>query len=211
MTRVLIIDDHPLFLQGLRILIDDEPGLKVTCEAHSRAEALEALTANHPDLAIVDLNLGQDDGLELIKELRARSESLVILVISMLEEAHYATRAIHAGARGYVMKEEVAETVITAIKTVLDGKIWLSKSEKERFFDPLDSSDITKRLTDKQLKVFSLLGKGLNVTAIGEKLSLSTKTVETHQYNIRKTLGCETAGEVRQLAIKWMAKQNPTG
>lgn len=208
---VLIIDDHPLFSRGLAQLIETQKEYKVVAMAQNRIEALGVLEKNSPDLAIVDLNLGQEDGLDLIKDILIYSPKTVVLVLSMHDERYYAERALKAGAKGYIMKAEAETNVITAIQTVMDGKIYLSESEKTRIQEfnsgnNNETEDIyssISNLSDRQLQIFSLIGKGLGTVDIASKLNLSIKTIDTHKENIKVKLHCASSAELRQMAIEW--------
>ena len=194
---VLIIDDHPLFSRGLSQLIETQKDYKVTGIAKDHDEAIKMLNELSPDLAIVDLNLGQEDGLELIKDILALKPQTKILVLSMHDERYYADRALKAGAKGYIMKEEAESNVSTAINTVMQGKIYLSEAEQKRH-DELalnknsnnnsEPIDLVSTLSDRQLQIFTLLGKGLGTVEIAEKLN------------------CESAAELRKMAIEWTKK-----
>ena len=166
--NVIIIDDHPLFSRGLSQLIETQKDYKVIGMAKDRNEALSLLDSTSPDLAIVDLNLGQEDGLELIKDILVIHPQTKILVLSMHDERFYAERALKAGAKGYIMKEEAETQVINAIKTVTGGDIYLSENEKNRLqelsegkHDGNDRFDTISSLSDRQLQIFTLVGKGL--------------------------------------------------
>ncbi len=209
---VLIIDDHPLFSRGLSQLIETQKDYKVTGIAKNHDEAMTMLNELSPDLAIVDLNLGQEDGLELIKDILAQKPQTKVLVLSMHDERYYADRAIKAGAKGYIMKEEAESNVSTAINTVMQGKIYLSEAEQKRH-DELalnkntkknsEPVDLVSTLSDRQLQIFTLLGKGLGTVEIAEKLKLSIKTIDTHKENMKEKLNCESATELRKMAIEW--------
>lgn len=212
---VLIIDDHPLFSRGLSQLIETQKDYKVTGIAKDHDEAIKMLNELSPDLAIVDLNLGQEDGLELIKDILALKPQTKILVLSMHDERYYADRALKAGAKGYIMKEEAESNVSTAINTVMQGKIYLSEAEQKRH-DELalnknsnnnsEPIDLVATLSDRQLQIFTLLGKGLGTVEIAEKLKLSIKTIDTHKENMKEKLNCESAAELRKMAIEWTKK-----
>lgn len=212
---VLIIDDHPLFSRGLSQLIETQKDYKVTGIAKNHDEAIKMLNELSPDLAIVDLNLGQEDGLELIKDILALKPQTKILVLSMHDERYYADRALKAGAKGYIMKEEAESNVSTAINTVMQGKIYLSQAEQKRH-DELalnknsnnnsEPIDLVSTLSDRQLQIFTLLGKGLGTVEIAEKLKLSIKTIDTHKENMKEKLNCESAAELRKMAIEWTKK-----
>ena len=211
--NVIIIDDHPLFSRGLSQLIETQKDYKVIGMAKNRNEALSLLDTTKPDLAIVDLNLGQEDGLELIKDIIVIHPKTKILVLSMHDERFYAERAIKAGAKGYIMKEEAESQVINAIKTVTSGEIYLSENEKNRIkelsqggSDSGELSDLISSLSDRQLQIFTLVGKGLGTVEIAKKLNLSIKTIDTHKENIKGKLHCASSAELRQMAIEWTNK-----
>ena len=206
---VIIIDDHPLFSRGLAQLIETQDSFKVSGMAKNRNEALELLGKVTPDLAIVDLNLGQEDGLELIQDIVIIHPKTKILVLSMHDERFYAERALKAGAKGYIMKEEAETQVIDAIKTVVKGDIYLSEAEKKRINNDIsqeaskESFDLISTLSDRQLQIFLLIGKGIGTVEIANKLNLSIKTIDTHKENIKAKLHCASSGELRQMAIEW--------
>ena len=208
---VIIIDDHPLFSRGLSQLIETQGNFKVIGTAKDRNEALNLLDSLNPNLAIVDLNLGQEDGLELIKDIVVIHPKTKILVLSMHDERFYAERAIKAGASGYIMKEEAESMVITAIQTVINGDIYLSDEEKKRLssIDKKDNKsafDTISELSDRQLQIFTLIGKGLGTVEIANKLNLSIKTIDTHKENIKAKLHCASSADLRQMAIEWTNK-----
>ncbi|MDR1970583.1 MAG: response regulator transcription factor [Treponema sp.] len=206
-AKVMIVEDHPLFSKGLSSLIASREGYAVVGEAADSAEALRLAGAEEPDLAILDLNLGDEDGLDLLKEMRKRFPKIAVLVLSMHDERYYAERVLNAGGRGYIMKTEAGNKVVEAIRTVLTGKTYFSEAEQERLsgsaggeegsFAPVD------KLSDRQFQIFSLLGKGLGTVEIAAKLKLSAKTIDTHKEHIKDKLHCNTAQELKQLAIAW--------
>ena len=207
---VIIVDDHPLFSRGLAQLIETQKDYKVIGMAKDRNEALSLLDKETPDLAIVDLNLGQEDGLELIKDILIIHPHTKILVLSMHDERFYAERALTAGAEGYIMKAEAETQVINAIKTVTNGEIYLSDEEKKRIKELSRGSsetgnkfDTITTLSDRQLQIFTLIGKGLGTVEIASKLNLSIKTIDTHKENIKAKLHCASSAELRQMAIEW--------
>ena len=210
---VIIIDDHPLFSRGLSQLIETQKEYKVIGMAKNRMEALSLLDNVKPNLAIVDLNLGQEDGLELIKDILALKPETKVLVLSMHDERFYAERALKAGAKGYIMKEEAETQVTNAIKTVMSGDIYLSENEKKRIAEiskdensKADKFDTVSSLSDRQLQIFTLIGKGLGTAEIASKLNLSIKTIDTHKENIKAKLHCSSSAELRQMAIEWTNK-----
>lgn len=212
---ILLIDDHPIMRDGISQLILQQPDLEVCGEAGSAAEALKFLRKTTPDLAIVDISLKDINGIELIKEIKATLKSLPMLVLSMHEETLYAERAIRAGARGYIMKHEPAEKLLQAIRRVLKGKLYLSAEMSEKLLDMLvgEKTDtpgpLTSRLSDRELEVFELLGKGLKPGRIAEKLFLSVKTIETYLLRIKQKLNLKDSSELLQAAIEW--SRGPAG
>ena len=213
-TKVLIIEDHPIFSKGLAQLISVQQIYTVVGEAKNKAESMEILAKENPELAIVDLNLGDEDGLDLIQQMHASYPKLVILVLSMHDERFYAERALKAGARGYIMKEEAGSKVIEAIQTVLSGKIWLSEQEKKREQEGAvlggnthTADDDIATLSNRQLQIFTLIAKGLGTVEIAAKLNLSAKTVDTHKEHMKIKLHCNTSQELRQFAIEWSSRR----
>jgi len=213
-TKVLIIEDHPIFSKGLAQLISVQQIYTVVGEAKNKAESMEILAKENPELAIVDLNLGDEDGLDLIQQMHASYPKLVILVLSMHDERYYAERALKAGARGYIMKEEAGSKVIEAIQTVLSGKIWLSEQEKKREQEGAvlggkthTADDDIATLSNRQLQIFTLIAKGLGTVEIAAKLNLSAKTVDTHKEHMKIKLHCNTSQELRQFAIEWSSRR----
>lgn len=213
--RIALIDDHPIFLQGLRMILDKQARYSVVGEAGNISGAMELLEKKAPDLAVVDLNLGNEDGLELIKLIRKHFPGVKTIVLSMLNERYYAERSLTAGARGYIMKEEAADTLITAIQTVMDGNIWLSPAEQSRCLEAMFSHSRSSRgdrlslvgdLSDRQLQILMLMGKGNSTVQIAEKLFISRKTVEAHKGQMKEKLKCASARELNQLAIEWVAR-----
>ena len=209
---VLIIDDHPLFSRGLSQLIETQEAYKVTGMAKNHDEAMKMVNELSPDLAIVDLNLGQEDGLELIKDILSVKPETKVLVLSMHDERYYAERALKAGAKGYIMKEEAESSVSTAINTVMNGQIYLSAIEQKRQDELAKNQnakkdkepfDLISTLSDRQLQIFTLIGKGLGTVEIAEKLTLSIKTIDTHKENMKNKLHCESSAELRKMAIEW--------
>ncbi len=206
--KVFLVDDHPVLRQGLGRLIDDQPDLAICGEAESPVEAMRLLPAAKPDVVIVDLTLKGGDGLELCKQIRDRFTTLPILVVSMHDESLYAERALKAGARGYVMKQEPQETVMTALRTVAGGEVYLSakmSAKLLRSFSGVKSDgDLPplERLTDRELEIFRLIGDGHSVRTIAEKLFLSTKTVEAHKEHIKQKLNLKSSNELLQYAIE---------
>jgi DNA-binding NarL/FixJ family response regulator len=211
MSRILIVDDHPLVRAGFAQLIGDCPDLEVCCEAGDMAEALRQIDDNVPDLAIIDLSLAGGSGLDLIEHIKARDQNILMLVASMHDEALYAERVLAAGARGYINKQEAQDNIIRAIRQVLNGKVYLSEAMTDRMLNGMvdarnDRRDI-ELLSNRELQVFELIGQGVPSSQMAIQLNLSIKTIETHQANIKKKLGLSSAHELNQRAIRWVMDQ----
>lgn len=208
-SRILIVDDHPLFREGLRQMIDHEPGLKVCGEAPDAESALQAIGELSPDLAIVDISLGGANGIDLIKSIKAEHEDLSVLVVSMHDESLYAERALRAGALGYVMKHEPAKTVKLAVRKALKGEICLSERMSSAMLarvvsgksEPSESPIGT--LSDRELEVFQMLGQGKSVRQIAHELSLSIPTINSFRNRIKEKLRLKSSTEVMLHAIQW--------
>lgn len=216
--RIVIVDDHAIFIQGLSLLIEAQRDFVVAGSATTTASALELIASGNPDMAIMDLNLGDEDGLELIKTVSEKYPGIHILVLSMLQERYYAERSLAAGARGYVMKDAAADTLISAMRTVLSGKVWLSDSEQNRYIDSLfhprspgsSRKNPLETLSDRQLQIFRLLGTGHSTPEIAERLGIRVKTVEAHKEQLKKKLDCVSAQELLRLAIAWNKESSQT-
>jgi DNA-binding NarL/FixJ family response regulator len=213
--RLLIVDDHPIVRQGITRLINYEDELMVCGEAGNAKEALEAVDREKPDMVIVDISLKGRSGLELIKDLRMRYQDLPVLVVSMHDESLYAERVLRAGAKGYIMKQEPPEKVLNAIRQVLSGKIFVSEKMREKMLQRyvLGSSQknasTVERLSDRELEVFRLIGKGMGTRQIAKELDLSIKTVETYREHIKEKLNLENSSKLLQYAIDWVQNENP--
>lgn len=209
--RIVVIDDHAIFIQGLSLLIGGQRDFQVTGSATNAAAGETLIAEQKPDMAIIDLNLGDEDGLDLIKSVAEHFPETRILVLSMLQERYYAERSLAAGARGYVMKDAAADTLIAAMRTVLTGKIWLSDNEQERYIDSLFQPRSQKSprknpletLSNRQLQIFRMLGRGHSTPEMAQALSISTKTVDAHKEQLKKKLDCASAQELLRLAISW--------
>lgn len=212
MTKILIVDDHPLVRTGFAQLIGDCPDLEVCGEAANMAEALRQIDRVRPDLAIIDLSLAGGSGLDLIEHIKSRDQGILMLVASMHDEMLYAERVLAAGARGYINKGEAQDSIIRAIRQVLSGKVYLSEAMTERMLSGMvdtraDKRDI-ERLSNRELQVFELIGNGAPSSQIASQLNLSIKTIETHQANIKRKLKLKSAHELNQHAIRWVMNQD---
>ena len=208
--RIVIVDDHPLFRKGLEQLIHSEDGFAVCGEANNAPEAMDVIRKLNPDLAIVDLSLPGANGIELIKNIRAEFSKLPILVLSMHDESLYALRALRAGAEGYVMKHEAMTNVIQAIREVFNGRPYLSPAMAAQVITKFahrqaeGEGDAVERLSDRELEVLELIGKGNDVRQIAKVLHLSPKTVETHRSHIKDKLDLKNSREVARFALQWL-------
>jgi DNA-binding NarL/FixJ family response regulator len=212
--RIVIVDDHPLFRKGLEQLIHSEDGFAVCGEANNAPEAMDVIRKLNPDLAIVDLSLPGANGIELIKNIRAEFSKLPILVLSMHDESLYALRALRAGAEGYVMKHEAMTNVIQAIREVFNGRPYLSPAMAAQVITKFahrqaeGEGDAVERLSDRELEVLELIGKGNDVRQIAKVLHLSPKTVETHRSHIKDKLDLKNSREVARFALQWLSARS---
>ena len=208
--RVLIVDDHPMIRERLAELINQEPDLLVVGEAEDAVGAREAADQLRPDLALVDIALKDSYGIELVKDLKAQHPKLLTLVLSMHDESVYAERALKAGARGYLTKQEASRHVVTAIRKVLKGELYVSERLAAVLLGrmaghrapPGSDGSPAERLTDRELEVFQLLGEGLAVREIASRLHISAKTVEAHRTHIKEKLNVKTSPELLRYAIQ---------
>ena|SRR5881296_549197 len=209
-SHILVADDHPLFREGLVQLINRERDLYCCGETDSVISTQTAALTLKPDLLVLDLRLKDGDGLELIKTLKARHPKLLILVVSQHDEALYAERALRAGAHGYVMKEEATEDVRKAIRTILNGELYVSRKmsvlalHKLLAKVPAREGNYIERLTDRELQVFQMIGSGMATADIAIELKLSYKTVEAHRENIKHKLGLRNAIDLLCHATHWV-------
>ena len=213
-TKILIVDDHPIVRQGLTELINQEDDLVVCEQAEDAAEAMGIIKKLKPDMAIVDISLKETSGMELIKDIKVKYPNLVILALSMHDESLYAERALRAGAMGYVMKAEATEKVVTAIRKILSGQIYVSDRMAAKMVRKLvgGGPDVgvsaIERLSDRELEVFHSIGQGYGTRQIAERLHLSIKTIETYREHIKEKLNLADAGELLQYAIQWTHSQD---
>jgi len=206
-AAVLIVDDHPIVRQGLKMLINQADDLEVRGEAENMADALAAMETLHPDIVIVDISLKGPNGIELIEAMRQRFPDIPALVLSMHDEWLFAERALHAGARGYVMKQEATERVVMAIRRVLRGDVYVSAKIAERVLHRIvggrkaESESPLEQLTNRELQTLQMLGKGLSTKQIAAQLNLSVKTVETYRENLKRKLNLDSGSELIRYAI----------
>jgi DNA-binding NarL/FixJ family response regulator len=209
--RALIVDDHPVFRLGLAGMLGQLGNIDVCAQAGSASEALSAMRSTDPDLVLLDVSLQGTNGIELIKLMKAERHELPILVISMHDEAVYGLRALKAGALGYVMKAEAMAHVGEAIRQVLAGKIYVSPAFGGNLIfkaiNSLDLSDISPvdKLTDRELEILELIGKGRSTRTIAEILHLSVKTIESHRAHIKEKLGFTDSRDMVKFAVDWVS------
>jgi DNA-binding NarL/FixJ family response regulator len=208
--RVLIVDDHPVVRQGLRLLIDQETDLQVCGHAEDAYEAMQVIKELKPDMVIVDISLKDTSGMDLIRDIKIRHPNLPVLTLSMHDESLYAERALRAGAKGYIMKQEATEQVVTAIRRVLDGQIYVSDSMAAKMVSRLaagvapSSASPVESLSDRELEVFRLIGEGHKTREVADKLHLSVKTIETYRAHIKEKLGFKDGNELFRFAVEWV-------
>lgn len=206
--RVFLVDDHPIVRQGLVQLVDNEPDLTVCGQGEDAYRSLAAIRAAKPDLVLLDVSIKDGDGLELLKEIKAFDPAMSVLMLSMHDEALYTERALRAGASGYIMKQEAPQVLLAAIRKVLSGQVYVSDKMSATMLRrmvggkrgvselPMD------RLTDRELEVFRMIGSGLTVKEIAQKLILSVKTVEAHREHIKEKLNLKSSAELLRFAIQ---------
>lgn len=208
-SRVFVVDDHPIVRQGLAMLLNREPDLVVCGEAENAETAMEAMLASNPDILVLDISLNGPDGLDLLKSVRSRYPDLPVLVLSMHDESIYAERALRAGARGYIMKQEATDKVLVALRRILGHDIYISDRIANRMLQHYignseagEHSSIAE-LSDRELEVFRLIGEGHSTRQIAEQLHISVKTVESYQAHIKEKLSLHSGRELVQHAIQW--------
>ena len=214
--RVFIVDDHPLVRQGLAQIIDSQENLELCGEAEDAPSAMRGIETRKPDVVIVDISLQGNNGLELIKNVKAIHENIPILVFSMHDESIYAQRALRAGAKAYVMKKEPSDKIVEAINRILKGEIYVSARVADQVLHQIvngptnAATSPVDRLTDRELEVVQLIGRGLSTREIAESLNLSVKTIESHRAHVKEKLNLRNATELVQFSVQWVDQQNMT-
>lgn len=210
-AKVLIVDDHPVVREGLRAQLATEPDLQVCGEADDVAEALSLVDSTRPDVAIVDISLKTGNGIDLIHRLKSRKVSVAVVVWSMFPEKLYAERALRAGALGYINKGRPTGEILKAIRSVIDGKVYLSDDVSAqllvRFVRPNAAApqrSPMETLSDRELEAFALMGRGLNTRQVAARMHVSPKTVETYRSRIKEKLGLNDLTELIQQAARWV-------
>jgi DNA-binding NarL/FixJ family response regulator len=208
--RVVVVDDHPVVRSGLVNIIAAMPNVEVCGEAETGAAAVEMSETLQPDMIVLDIGLKDSNGLELIKQMKARCEDVRILVCSMRDESLFAERALNAGAAGYLQKDEDSEQIREAVRRVLDGKVHVSDTITSQLVrraatgENTAASDPVDCLSDRELEVFELIGRGWTTKRIAKSLHLSSKTIDTYRMHIKQKLQLETTSELTVHAANWM-------
>ncbi|MEM1057514.1 MAG: response regulator transcription factor [Bacteroidota bacterium] len=206
-TLILVVDDHELVRMGLDKLFENEPDLHVAAHVETSDDALQLIDRRSFDFIIVDIGLKGGSGLDLIRHIRARNETVPILVLSMHREAYYAERVLRAGAQGYLSKQGDPETIIPAIRQILGGDLYVSPSLADdlvrRAVDGGDARKSVEDLSDRETEVVRFIGQGLSTREIAEQLSLSVKTIESYRANVKRKLGLQTGAELSRFAYDW--------
>jgi DNA-binding NarL/FixJ family response regulator len=209
--RILIVDDHPIVRQGLRRLMENEDDLSVCGEVETARDARIAIKELSPDAVIVDISLKQGDGIELVRDVRAHYATLPMLVLSMHDEAIYAERMLSAGANGYIMKQAASEQFLASLRRVLDGGIYVSEAVGSNMIQKFASggayisANPIDRLSNRELQILHMIGKGMSTRETANSLNLSIKTVESHRQRIKRKLNLNTGAQLVQYAVNWFA------
>lgn len=208
-TPILIVDDHPVVRQGLALVINNEPDMRVCGDSADGTPVLGMIAKLKPKALILDLSLRDMNGFDLLKDIHRQYPRLPVLVLSMHEEAIYAERALRAGAMGYINKEEMLEKVVLALRQILKEEVYASESVKTRVIRRMaspvpDSGSPTDRLSNREIEVFRLIGMGYSTRAIAEKWNRSVKTVETYRANIKRKLELVSSADLVREAVRWL-------
>jgi DNA-binding NarL/FixJ family response regulator len=210
-TRVLIVDDHPIVRQGLDRLFEAEPDLEIAGEAATADEALQFIDQHPVDFVVLDIGLKHGSGLDVIGQIRARREDLPILVLSMHQEQFYAERALRSGAQGYLMKQGDPADIVPAVRRILSGDLYLSPGLADELVRRAvegreEARPQTEQLSDREAEVVRLIGGGLSTREIAEELSLSIKTIESYRANVKRKLGLRSGAELARFAYDWTSR-----
>ena len=216
LSRIFIADDHPVVRDGYSMMVRREPDLEVVGEAGDGAEILRRIDELRPDLCLLDLSLKSGNGLELCKQIRSRFPAVKVLVVSMHDETLYAERVIRSGAGGYISKAEAIHKLISAVRQVLAGEVYLSQKMRERTLsrtagDLAAEGSLLDKLSDRELEVFEQIGQGRTTREIAEKLSLSPKTIESYRENLKAKLNLANSTELTRHAVHWVLERTKGG
>lgn len=207
--QFLIVDDHPIFIQGLSVLIESNPKYEVIDKVGTIEEALSSFEEKKPHIVLVDISLGRQNGLELVKAIKSMDNATPVLIISMHDELVFAERALKAGANGFIMKQEAAVVILDAIKIVLTGQVYISKNMNNRLLKSIFSQkedqevNLINKLSERELSVLEYIGQGYGASEISEILNLSVKTINTYRDHIKDKMQFDRSADVRRFAIKW--------
>ncbi len=211
--KIIIVDDHPIVSDGIRQLIEREDDMNVCLAVQDAESALKGIEKHSPDLIVVDISLkGAANGIDLIKGVKKRYPRIKALVLSMHDENLYAERAIKAGAKGYIMKNDLTDNIIKAIRKIMDGNLYLSENITSRLLNILvndtnnDENQDIKKLSDREFQIFQLIARGYKTGDIGKEINISVKTVEAHKLRIRHKLDLKNSSELIKYAIDWEYK-----
>jgi DNA-binding NarL/FixJ family response regulator len=204
----LIVDDHPIVRQGLRRVLEGEDDLSVCGETETARAARAAIRELRPDGVVIDISLKQGDGIELVRDVRAHHSELPILVLSMHDETIYAERMLSAGANGYIMKHAASEQFLESLRRVLDGRVYVSESVSNNILQKMAAganyvSNPIERLSNRELQILHMIGKGMSTKEAAHALNLSIKTVESHRQRIKRKLNLATGTQLVQYAVNW--------
>lgn len=207
------MDDHPIVREGLSMRISAQDDFQVCGEAATEDEAFSLVDSTRPDVIIVDISLKNGNGIDLVKRVKAKFPSVKMLVLSGFQDSLYAERALRAGAMGYLNKQDANEKILDGIRTILEGKRFVSPEIAQRLINhALGSGDIAKspieRLSDRELEIFRMIGEGKTTSAIANTLFVSTHTVDTHRENIKRKLDAKNAGELIRAAVQWVLESS---
>lgn len=212
-TRILLIDDHPLLRTGIGQLISQQKDMTICGEVDDSLKALDAIQEKSPDIVVLDITLKKMSGIEVLKHIKVRFPKVKVLILSMHDETLYAPRALRAGASGYIMKQEAAENVIAALRKINSGEVYISERMATQMLSRMVGGRATPisspvdLLSDRELEVFTLLGRGDGTRDIAEKLNLSVKTIESHRAHIKEKLNLKNATELVRHAVQWVASE----
>ncbi len=215
--RLLVVDDHPIIRRGLALLLDQEADLIVAGEAGTPAQALTELRIHPFDLAIVDISLPGVSGVDLLNDLKIHWPHLPVIMLSIHDEMIYAERALRAGARGYLMKQESPANIVAAIRRVLAGQVYVSEAVNTRILGRLTTGGkppgglLVDALSNRELEVFQLIGRGRGTREIAHDMHVSVKTVETYRAHIKNKLQLKSAPEMTRFAVEWVSQQQMAG
>lgn len=213
-ASIMIVDDHPIVANGIQQLIDREPDMKVIQSVQDAESAIKFIEKLTPDLLVVDISLkGSTNGIDLIKSLKKRYPKIKSLVLSMHEENLYAERAIKAGAKGYIMKNDLTDNIVKAIRSILSGNLYLSEAITSKLLNHMvnkeeekDDETEIKKLSDREFEVFQFISKGVKTSDIAKEINISVKTVEAHKLRIKNKLNLKSSTELNKYAIEWKHK-----